>query len=435
MGKKAKTNRGKEKASSRKVDKATLPPPPAPVDDEIGSAKLLDEPKIPGTGYKALDRDGYDDGGVADLTLVIDLEDSVMRRKRGENAYFAALKADLLPRITTGQLASLPRREQKIRLAKLLFSEEDEQEEDSNPSEVYVDNVDGKEDDATKKKRQERLQSAKYALKLSTVLREPACSSLSLSEISKRYLALKGKQGAEDALRTARKAVELASDGFYDNDDIAIEAEDDPKIDPKYEKNATYPGLAHPTALKLQPIRVSELCLRSAYLHEGNALAALERNDEAREVYKKVLPMLEKEPRCARLDWERSSIYVNIGNTYSRQGKFDEANEQYNIAEKLGKDHVDAENGNKTEGMGIMIVAMRHRAFALKKAGREDEAKQRLREVLEMQLKLNSEEEKQKAKDAEKQQQQQEDSGDSNETSEVITKQTTEPFGHQVAVA
>lgn len=183
----------------------------------------MDEPKVPGSGYKALDRDGYDDGGVADLTLVIDLEDSVMRRKRGENAYFAALKADLLPRVTTGQMAVLPRREQKIRLAKLLFSEEDEQEEDSSPSEVYVDNVDGNEDEATKKKRLERLQSAKFALKLSTVLREPACSSLSLSEISKRYLALKGKEGAEDALRTARKAVELASDGFYDSDDIAVE--------------------------------------------------------------------------------------------------------------------------------------------------------------------------------------------------------------------
>lgn len=185
---------------------------------------MLSEPKVPGSGYKALDRDGYDDGGVADLTLVIDLEDSVMRRKRGENAYFTALKSDLLPRVTTGQMASLPRREQKIRLAKLLFSEDDEQEEDGgSPSEVYVDNVDGHEDESTKKKRQERLNSAKFALKLSTVLREPACASLSLSEISKRYLALKGKDGAVDALRTARKAVEIASDGFFDNDDIGIE--------------------------------------------------------------------------------------------------------------------------------------------------------------------------------------------------------------------
>lgn len=190
---------------------------------QLGSAKLLDEPKVPGSGFKALDRDGYDDGGVADLTLVIDLEDSVMRRKRGENAYFSALKADLLPRVTTGQMASLPRREQKIRLAKLLFSEDDEQEEDASPSEVYQDNVDGQEDDATTKKRQERLNSAKYALRLSSLLREAACASLSLSEISKRHLALKGKEGAEAAYRCATKAVEIASDGFYDNEDIAIE--------------------------------------------------------------------------------------------------------------------------------------------------------------------------------------------------------------------
>ena len=73
---------------------------------------MLDEAKIPGSCYKALDRDGYDDGGVADLTLVIDLEDSVLRRKRGELNYFAALKSDLLPRVTTGQMATLPRRDQ-----------------------------------------------------------------------------------------------------------------------------------------------------------------------------------------------------------------------------------------------------------------------------------------------------------------------------------
>lgn len=220
---------------------------------------------------------------------------------------------------------------------------------------------------------------------------------------------------------------------------FCTKAEDEPKIDTKYEKNATYQGLAHPTALKLQPIRVSQLCLRSAYLHEGNALAALGREDEAREVYKKVLPMLEKEPRCGRLDWERSSIFVNIGNTFSRQGKFEEANEQYDIAEKLGKEHVDMIDGNKTDGMGIMIVAMRHRSFALKKAGREDEAKQRLREVLEMQQKLTSEEENQKAKDvAEKEQLQQQQlavSADNMDTSEATTKTAAEPVGQQVAVA
>jgi hypothetical protein len=183
----------------------------------------LDEPKIPGSTFKALDRDGYDDGGVADLTLVIDLEDSVMRRKRGETAYFSALKADLLPRVTTGQLATLGRRDQKIRLAKILFSDEDENDEDSSPSEVYQDKSESADDEETKKKRLERLKSAKFALRLSSVLREPACASLSLSEISKRYLALYGKEGAEAAVRCATKAAEIASDDFYDSDDIAIE--------------------------------------------------------------------------------------------------------------------------------------------------------------------------------------------------------------------
>ena len=47
------------------------------------------------------------------MTLVIDLEDSVLRRKRGENEYFSALKADLLPRVTRGPMAQMTRREQK----------------------------------------------------------------------------------------------------------------------------------------------------------------------------------------------------------------------------------------------------------------------------------------------------------------------------------
>ncbi|GAX21301.1 hypothetical protein FisN_1Lh133 [Fistulifera solaris] len=400
MGKKARTNRGKERALGRRLDVSTLPPPPVPVDSELGSAKLLDEPKTPGTGHKALDQDGYDDGGVADLTLVIDLEDSALRRKRGETAYFSALKADLLPRVTTGQMASLTRRDQKIRLAKILFGDEEEQEEES-PSEVYMDKVDGQEDAKTKARRQERLNAAKYALRLSTVLREPACSSLSLSEISKRYLNCFGKEGAEAALRCADKAVEIASDGFYDSDTIAVEADEEPKIDPKYEKNATSPGLANPTSLKLQPLRVSQLCLRSAYLHRGNALRALGRDAEARESYSKVLPMLEKEPRCGRLDWERMSIIVNIGNTFNSEGDYAKAVEQYDKAEKLGKDHLDAEDGNKTDGMGIMLAAMRARAFAMKKAGKEDEAKTKLREVLELQMKLNVELEKKKKEEEE----------------------------------
>lgn len=145
---------------------------------------------------------------------------------------------------------------------------------------------------------------------------------------------------------------------------------------------------------------MSQLCLRSAYLHRGNALAALGRENEARETYMKVLPMLEPEPRCGRLDWERCSILVNIGNTYSRQGDYGKANEQFTIAEKLGREHIDADEGNKVDGMGIAIVAMRARAFALKKAGREEEGKKLLKEVITMQIELNAESEKKKAEEA-----------------------------------
>lgn len=182
----------------------------------------MEEPSLPGSGFKALDREGYDDGGVADLTLVIDLEDSILRRKRGENEYFTALKADLLPRVTKGPFAALTRREQKIKLAKLLFSEE-ETEDDKNPSEVWQDTVDGNEDALTKKLRVERLGSARLALSLSSVLREPACASLSLSEISKRRLAYYGKEGGEAALRCADKAIEIAGSGFWDRELIEVE--------------------------------------------------------------------------------------------------------------------------------------------------------------------------------------------------------------------
>lgn len=196
---------------------------------KVGSAKLLDEPSLPGSGYKALDREGFDDGGVADLTLVIDLEDSVLRRKRGENEYFSALKADLLPRVTRGPMAQMTRREQKIKLAKLLFSEEDH-EEDKNPSEVWMDNQDSNEDESIKNHRAERLASARMALSLSSVLREPACASLSLSEISKRRLAFYGKDGAEAALRCADKAIEIAGGGFWDRDEIEIEVRETNRI-------------------------------------------------------------------------------------------------------------------------------------------------------------------------------------------------------------
>lgn len=400
MGKKARSINKLQKAAERKIDKSTLPPPPPPPEEEVGSAKPLDKPALPGTGFKVLDAEGFDDGGVADLSLLIDLEDSVQRRKRGENEYFTALKADLLPRATRGPMAKMTRREQKVSLAQLLFSEDDDTE-DKGPSEVYIDQVDGEEDAATLKLRHERLGQAKAALRLSLLLREPACASLSLAELCKRRLALSGKKGAGEALRCADKAVEIAGSGFWDGDEIAEEANDEPKLDPKYEKNATTPGLANPTSLKLLPIRVSHLCLRSALLQRGNALAALGREEDARECYLRVVPLLEGEPRCARVDWERHSLYVNIGNTHSRTGDYDAANEQYTIAEQMGKEHLASEGGSSTDGKGMVACAKRARAFALKKAGRIDEAKVVLRAVLDQQIKDNLEKEQQKKKEEE----------------------------------
>jgi hypothetical protein len=41
MGKKAKNVSGLNKASSRKIDKTTLPPPPVPVDEEVRLSETI----------------------------------------------------------------------------------------------------------------------------------------------------------------------------------------------------------------------------------------------------------------------------------------------------------------------------------------------------------------------------------------------------------
>jgi tetratricopeptide (TPR) repeat protein len=397
MGKKSKQAAGLAKAANRKIDKSILPAPPPPPEDEVGSAKALNEPTLPGSGFKIINGEGFDDGGVADLSLLIDLEDNVQRRRRGENEYFQALKADLLPRAIKGPMAKMNRREQKVSLAQLLFSEDDDCE-DKGPSEVYVEQVDGEEDAATMKHRADRLAQARAALRLSLLLREAACTSLSLSELCKRKLTYAGKAGATEALRCADKALEIAGSGFWDGDDIAIEADDAPAIDPKYEKNATTPGLANPTVLKLLPIRVSHLCKRSALLQRGNALAAMGREEEAIKSYTEVFPLLEGEPRCARVDWERHSLYVNIGNSHSRSGDYEAASTQYEIGEKLGEEHVEA--GNVKDGKGMVACSRRARSFALRRAGRMDEAKKLLRQVLHQQIKDDMEADKLKAEKA-----------------------------------
>ena len=142
---------------------------------------------------------------------------------------------------------------------------------------------------------------------------------------------------------------------------------------------------------------MSHLCLRSALLQQGNALAALGREEEARAAYQKVLPLLENEPRCSRLDWERLSLLINIGNTYARSGDYDSANEHYKIAEQLGIDHLEHEDGSKPDGKSMVASANRARAFALKKIGKIEEAKAIIKDLIEQQIKDNEEAEKKKA--------------------------------------
>jgi len=393
MGKKAKSIAKINKAAEKKIDKSTLPPPPPHPTDEIGSAKPVTKPNVAGDSFKLLGSEGYDDGGVADLSLLVDLDDNVLRRKRGETEYFTALRADLLPRATKGTMAKLSRRDQKVSLAQLLFSEEDDTEK--GPSEVYIENEDDL-DKAAMKKREERLTQSRAALRLSLMLREPSCLCISLSELSKRRLGFYGKEGAADALRCADKAIEVAGDGFWDRDEIALEAEDTPVIPTSnYERNATSPGLAHPTSLKYCSLRVSQLCLRSAQLQRGNCLSAQGKHEEARKSYEVILPLLEDEPRCARVDWERHSLYVNIGNSYSRTDNLEKADEYYTLAEKLGNDHLNDEvNGSRSDGKNMVMCAKRARAFALKKAGKIDEAKKLLTEVVKEAREIEMEREK-----------------------------------------
>ena len=122
--------------------------------------------------------------------------------------------------------------------------------------------------------------------------------------------------------------------------------------------------------------------MRSALLQRGNALAALGKEDEARQTYEQVLPILIFEPRCARVDWERHSVHVNIGNTYARVGNFDKADEYYKIAEALGYDHVNEKGGSEEDGRSMVLCAKRARSFALKRVGRVEEAKSLMAEVI-----------------------------------------------------
>uniref|UniRef100_A0A7S2NW59 Uncharacterized protein n=1 Tax=Leptocylindrus danicus TaxID=163516 RepID=A0A7S2NW59_9STRA len=389
MGKKAKTAAGKAKAANRKVLPDNFPKPVPSVEEQVGSGKPVEQPGLPGENWKLLGGEGYDDGGVADLTLLLDLEDVVLRRKRGDKAYYEAMKNDLLPRQQFGAMAKVGRRDQKVQLAQVLFA--DEKEHSKVPSEVYVEPIEGDEDPAVIKEQTKALVTAKEALKLSMILSESACVSLSLAEICKRIMVLRGKEGGEDALRVACKACELAGTGFWDSDEVMMEAMETPKLPDNHQTNATKLSLANPASLKLIPIRVSELCYRTGYMQKGNALASLGREAEAREAYELIFPLLTDEVRSARIDWERFSVLINVGNTYAREKDYTLADEQYKLAERIGQDHVDAAQGSEEDGKNMISVVKRARAIALKKVGRDDEAKALMKELVEQQVKEQAE--------------------------------------------
>ena len=140
--------------------------------------------------------------------------------------------------------------------------------------------------------------------------------------------------------------------------------------------------------------------MRSALLQRGNSLAALGREADARKTYEDIFPILEGEPRCARVDWERHSLHVNIGNTYAREGNYDKADEYYKIAEKLGHDHIEAEEGSDADGRTMVLSAMRARSIALKKVGRDNEAKTIMADVVKRKIEDDSIAAKKKAEQA-----------------------------------
>lgn len=74
----------------------------------------MDAPSLPGTCFKVLGGQGYDDSGVTDLGLLIDFGDSVLRRRHGgEIEFFIALKKD-------GHMAKMSRQSLNVSLVELL---------------------------------------------------------------------------------------------------------------------------------------------------------------------------------------------------------------------------------------------------------------------------------------------------------------------------
>ena len=75
---------------------------------------------LPGTQFNVLDKPGYyDDGGVGDLQLIIDLHDHTLIRIKKPAAYQTLLDNDELPKARRGPLKDVSRADQKAHLAQV----------------------------------------------------------------------------------------------------------------------------------------------------------------------------------------------------------------------------------------------------------------------------------------------------------------------------
>ncbi|GMH83898.1 hypothetical protein TL16_g09751 [Triparma laevis f. inornata] len=397
-----------------------------PVEEDVGSKYPSQTQSLPGSQFNVLDKPGYyDDGGakslvcsaplrerVGDLQLIIDLHDSVTKRIKGLPAYLVLKDSDGLPKARRGQMGKVSRGDQKGQLAQLLFCE-DPGDEDKGPSEVFYGTASGEDDQLTLRHKIHRLQQAQASLRLSILLREAGCVSLSLSELCKRRLQVI-KNGGAGALRAAKLALEICGEGryesetgrseatrivenaFWDPELVVLEADDDnniwdgPKVDTEGRQlgkdrieDRSQPGLANGGNKKFINERVSLLCKRSAYLQKGNALQALGRFEEARTSYITCLGLLDDEIRTSRTDWERMSLNLNIGNAWLAEGNMEKAKEFWSKAEAYGTEHVEHELGAKKEGKAMIAAARKCLARGYSKQGEEGKAKEIVTELLE----------------------------------------------------
>jgi hypothetical protein len=300
-----------------------------------------------------------------------------------------------IPHLRIGPIKEMSRTDQKGQLAQLLFVE-DPDDEDRGPSEVFYGEAGGHNDDAkTTQHKKVRLVQAMNALRLSIMLKEAGCVSLSLSELCKRRLqVIKG--GAASALRAANLALDIAGDGSWDPDLVALEANDGANVvegegvdldgadlsGGKVPNPSTH-GLSNPALCgKFVNARVGLLCKRSGLLQKGNALQALKKFGEAREAYEQTMDLLKDEVRVARVDWERHSILLNIGNTYLAEGDFETACSYYSKASDLGTEHVENELGSTKDGKNMVCGSRKALARAHKVNGNIEEAKKILGEIV-----------------------------------------------------